>query len=152
KNTSDNYGPKQVEFKDWCATQGFPDGDTVSAMKLHFSLETEVVGCQSCKRQKSGAAEKIIGLGTIEAYASALVDLYKQQKHLGMNNNPHPHDKTVNALTKNAQLPNINCCALEGEGFQPCYAMITTMGQGKTNQHNQFAISACLCNKEVQIC
>jgi len=42
-----------------------------------------------------------VGKSTVDAYTSAIVDLYTLQCRLGINSNPHPRDENVQALLRN---------------------------------------------------
>jgi hypothetical protein len=103
-NTTKTYLARQNEFKSWCIEKNFPEDTrcTVTGPKLHLFLVEKVIGRSSRKRGRDGtSADRIVGKSTVEAYASAIVDLYSFQCRLGINSHPHPRDADVQALLKN---------------------------------------------------
>ena len=67
--------------------QDFADDITVTGENIHSFLTGEVCG----KKGKNNNS-KTIEYSTFRQYGSACIDLYKQQKSLNMNANPHPRD------------------------------------------------------------
>lgn len=101
--TKASYGSKQQEFKAFCSEM-YPSLEYASAVnteKIVYFLTKAVIGRKTRKagRKKSDEADheekiepsaKMIGMSTVKAYVSALVDLYNQQKQANINNYPHP--------------------------------------------------------------
>lgn len=81
-NTYRKYEPYQQEFIDWCVSQHFSDGGTVTGGKLHLFLSQVVIGRKSKKNK-----DKVIGGSTVCGYVNAVVDLYNQQVGLRVNCN-----------------------------------------------------------------
>ena len=79
------YSAKPAEFKTWMLSQSFADNITVTGEKIHSFLRGEV-----CGRKRKNDDRKVIGYATVRQYGTACIDLYKQQKSLNMNANPHP--------------------------------------------------------------
>ena len=86
-NTQISYSARQAEFKAWMLSQSFADNITVTGEKIHSFLRGEV-----CGRKRKNDDRKVIGYATVRQYGTACIDLYKQQKSLNMNANPHPQD------------------------------------------------------------
>jgi hypothetical protein len=80
KGTQKVYNSKVREFREWCARQAFEDGDTVTPSKLHAFLKNEVVN-----RKSKVNSQRTITKSTVNLYVAAVVDLYQQQKSLGIN-------------------------------------------------------------------
>ncbi|KAF1330533.1 Short-chain dehydrogenase, partial [Globisporangium splendens] len=80
-NTQRQYMNKQKEFREWCASKGFCDGELVN------------------KRSKQAdGSPQALGFESIDAYVKAIVDMYQQQKSLGMNKELHPRGVALRAL------------------------------------------------------
>eukprot|EP00644_Phytophthora_capsici_P019377 jgi/Phyca11/132493/e_gw1.173.16.1 len=97
-NTAKQYEPKQAEFKQWCATKKYDDGCLVYEGKLVTFLKTYIIP-RGNKRRKGGHGQgQPLGIASIEAYAKAVIDLYKLQQSLGTNSHPHPRGKAFHDL------------------------------------------------------
>ena len=78
-NTNKTYRSKQEKFKMWCLAKNFPEETrfAVTGPKLHLFLAEQVIGRSFKKRNRGGGSvNKVIGKSTVEAYTSAVVDLY----------------------------------------------------------------------------
>jgi hypothetical protein len=51
--------------------------------------------------RRPGQSNRIIGIRTYESYVSSMVDLWKQQRHAGINNESSPRDAYVSAFLEN---------------------------------------------------
>ncbi len=103
--TRNAYVAKQAEFKQWCIHKEYIVGCTVTASKLYFFLEQEVIGRKSRKRLKSGE-QRVVGSATVDLYMAAIVDLYQQQVSLKENSNSHPRSDVVTKLFQVVRLGN----------------------------------------------
>ncbi|KAK3901676.1 hypothetical protein C8A05DRAFT_16166, partial [Staphylotrichum tortipilum] len=102
------YAPKQAEFRSFCQTRGFQDGETVTESKLLLFLEKEVV-----HRPLRGPSRKLVpGMPadearlhwrSVRAYVTAITDLWQQQRTLGMNNHPSPRETTAREYIRTLQ-------------------------------------------------
>ena len=76
-------------------SQSFAVNITVTGEKVHSFLR-----CEVCGRKRKNDGSKAIGYSTVRQYGTACLDLYKQQKTLNMNANPHPWDfPSLNVLS-----------------------------------------------------
>jgi hypothetical protein len=96
-NTQDAYGPRQKEWREWCLRKRFADGELVTEGKMVAFLDQEVVGRQvrSHPRRDAPPAEEegappVVGLATFSLYSAALVDLWKEQVSMGLNQHSNP--------------------------------------------------------------
>ncbi|ETK94612.1 hypothetical protein F442_02470, partial [Phytophthora nicotianae P10297] len=90
--------PKQAEFVDSCAQTKYDDGCLVTEGKLVTFL-TKFVIPRGSKRQKvEGGEGKTLSLAGVEAYAKAVIDLYKLQQTRKTNIHPHPRGKAYKFL------------------------------------------------------
>ena len=108
KNTHKIYKPKQKEFREWCERKQFRDQDTVTEDKLLLFVTTEVAGRPL--RAKSFKVDKSVPLHqtrlnwtSVRSYVSAITDLYREQKALGINCHPSPREDTVRQYLKTLQ-------------------------------------------------
>jgi hypothetical protein len=103
QNTSRAYASKQTEFKQWCVEKGAAFNDltqyTSTGPKLHLFLEECVIGREKRRKGQEGRSKKI-GKATVNSYVAAIVDLWRQQQRLKINNHPSPRDDAVTALLK----------------------------------------------------
>lgn len=93
KATNNQYDPRVVEFKVWCNQMysGTPleTRYTVTEGKLVAFLQMCVIG------RKSKNGEEEVGISTVKAYRSAIVDLYRTQVSMKVNSHPHPAEGKV---------------------------------------------------------
>jgi hypothetical protein len=105
-NTQISYSAKQAEFKAWMLSKSFADNITVTGERTHLFLRGEV-----CGRKRKNDDSKVIGYATVRQYGTACIDLYKQQKSLNMNANPHPQDcPSLNVLFNSFKSDESNKC------------------------------------------
>jgi hypothetical protein len=103
-NTSKAYSARHLEFQQWCSEKMFVDGFVVTGDKLHLFLEEKVIGRIHRKRRRNFSDPvRKVGKSTVFGYATAMVDLWRQQKAMGMNTHPSPRDANVKALLKNSE-------------------------------------------------
>jgi len=87
KNTKKSYEKKQKEFVDWCTRSGFDDGSSVTNSKLLLFIQNEVAGRglrgsrykKDRVREGSGEVTQTLAAGSVEAYVSAILRLWKVQ-------------------------------------------------------------------------
>ena len=102
RSTSKAYSGRHV--KKWFAEKSFLDGVTVTGDKLHLFLHEQVIGRGSRKRHRDDETSiRKVGKSTVVGYNAAIVDLWRQQKAMMMNNHPNPRDCNVKRLLKNAE-------------------------------------------------
>ena len=108
KTTSDTYEPKQDEFKAFCARKQYWDGNTVTEDKLLLFLVEDVANRPL--RVKSRKADSRVPQDTtrlawrsVRSYITAITDLYRTQKALGMNSHPSPRMDNVWNYIKSLQ-------------------------------------------------
>ena len=65
-------------------SQSSADNITVTGKKIHSFLRGKV-----CERKRKNNDSNIIGYSTLRQYGTAYIELYKQQKPLNRNANPH---------------------------------------------------------------
>ena len=102
-NTQDAYGPRQKEWREWCSRKRFADGELVTEGKMIAFLDQQVVGRQVRSRPPRGApaaAPRLVGLATFSLYSAALVDLWKEQVSMGLNQ--HSNSRTNGKAWKEA--------------------------------------------------
>jgi hypothetical protein len=103
KNTSKTYNARRSEFIKWMEDSNFPDSITVTAEKIHSFMKHNVIN-----RMSKTNSNVRIGYSTIRAYCSACIDLYKEQRSLNMNSNPHPKDHPALAALLESSRANEN--------------------------------------------
>ena len=108
RNTSVAYEPKQKEFKDFCARKQYQDGETVTEDKLLLFLVDEVAArplrAKSHKVAKDTPQTSTrLAWRSVRSYITAITDLYRSQKALGMNNHPSPREDNVRDYLKSLQ-------------------------------------------------
>lgn len=93
-NTQDAYGPRQKEWREWCLRKQFADGEVVHESKMVSFLDQEVIGRQMRTQPRRDApsteCSRPVGLATFSLYSAALVDLWKEQVSMGLNQHPNP--------------------------------------------------------------
>ncbi|KAF1315209.1 Short-chain dehydrogenase, partial [Globisporangium splendens] len=97
-NTQKRYMNKQKEYREWCASKGFCDGELVYEAKLVDFLDNFVIPRGSKRSKQADGTPQALGFESIDAYVKAIVDLYQQQKSLGMNKESHPRGAALRAL------------------------------------------------------
>jgi hypothetical protein len=108
KNTHKMYKPKQKEFREWCERKQFRDQDAVTEHKLLLFITSEVAGrplrAKSYKVDKSVPLDRTrLSWTSVRGYVSAITDLYREQKALGINCHPSPREDTVRQYLKTLQ-------------------------------------------------
>ena len=107
-NTTKEYKPKQVEFTQFCERKQYQDRDTVTEDKLLLFLQECVVNRPL--RTKSRTADSSIAQEdsrlawrSVRGYVTAVTDLYRTQKALGMNFHLTPREDNVREFIKSLQ-------------------------------------------------
>jgi hypothetical protein len=99
--------PKQVEFKGFCQKKQYCDADTVNEEKLLLFLTECVIHRPHRTRWKCSdrapQAHTRLAWRSVRGYVTAITDLYRTQKALGMNSNPSPREDTVRRFIKSLQ-------------------------------------------------
>ena len=100
KNTVRNYKPKQKEFQAFCRQKQYCDANTVTEEKLLLFLIEEVTHRPlKAKSRKTGAdiphEETRLAWRSVRGYVTALTDLYRAQKAIGMNSHASPRVDNV---------------------------------------------------------
>lgn len=108
KNTSSAYEPKQEEFRRFCQRKQYQDGETVTEDKLLLFLVEEVV--DRPLRSRSRKADGDVPLSatrlawrSVRTYVTAITDLYRSQRALGMNTHPSPREDNAREYIKSLQ-------------------------------------------------
>ncbi|KAE8550455.1 hypothetical protein TMatcc_008489 [Talaromyces marneffei ATCC 18224] len=109
--TTRQYDSRQKEFIDFCLKEGFPDGQIVTEKKLVYFLDHYVINrpirpsrySRNRMDNQGSAVVQTLGLPSVKAYASAIVDLWRFQQSLGTNPYPNPRGHLVGAMIKNHQ-------------------------------------------------
>jgi hypothetical protein len=107
-NTSSAYEPKQKEFQAFCRAKHYQDSDTVTEDKLLLFLVEEVANRPLRAKSFKVAAEAPweetrLAWCSVRAYVTAITDLYRTQKALGMNTHPSPREDNVREYLKSLQ-------------------------------------------------
>jgi hypothetical protein len=89
-NTIKQYVPKQAE---WCAGKKYADGCIVSEGKLVTFLKKYVIPGGNKRQKMEDGDNKPRRIAGVEAYAKAVIDLYKLQQTLKTNGHTHPCGK-----------------------------------------------------------
>jgi uncharacterized protein YciI len=100
KNTTRAYEPKQIEFQAFCRRKRYRDADTVTEEKLLLFLVEDVTDRPLKAKSRKVAAdiphkETRLAWRSVRGYVTALTDLYRAQKAMGMNNHPSPREDNV---------------------------------------------------------
>jgi hypothetical protein len=108
KNTISAYAPKQQEFEDFCKRKQYSDGTTVTEEKLLLFLVEEVAGRPLKVRSRRASAgtpqdETRLAWRSVRTYVTAITDLYRTQRALGMNTHPSPREDNVREYLKSLQ-------------------------------------------------
>jgi hypothetical protein len=108
KNTMSAYEPKQREFRRFCQRKQYQDGETVTEDKLLLFLVEEVVDRPLRLRSRKAAgdtplSETRLSWRSVRSYITAVTDLYRSQKALGMNSHPSPREDTAREYIKSLQ-------------------------------------------------
>jgi hypothetical protein len=112
KNTNLAYKPKQKEFRKWCKTKQFRDGDTVTEEKLLLFIVNEVANRPL--RRKGRKVDKSVRRDetrlnwcSVRSYVAAVTDLYREQKAMGVNGHTSPREDTVRQYLKTHLLVSV---------------------------------------------
>ena len=90
----------QAQFKTWMLAQNFIDDITVTSERNHSFLKSV-----TCGRKRKSDSSKAVGYSSVRQYGTSCIDLYKQQRSLNMNANPHPRDcPALNVLFNSVRL------------------------------------------------
>ncbi|XP_044721247.1 centromere DNA-binding protein complex CBF3 subunit [Hirsutella rhossiliensis] len=105
RNTTSAYAPKQEEFEQFCRHKQYCDGATVTEEKLLLFLVEEVAGRPLKVRSRKAATdtpqdETRLAWRSVRTYVTAITDLYRTQKALGMNTHPSPREDNENYADK----------------------------------------------------
>ncbi|KAM4062466.1 centromere DNA-binding protein complex CBF3 subunit, domain 2 domain-containing protein [Hirsutella rhossiliensis] len=141
RNTTSAYAPKQEEFEQFCRHKQYCDGATVTEEKLLLFLVEEVAGRPLKVRSRKAATdtpqdETRLAWRSVRTYVTAITDLYRTQKALGMNTHPSPREDNVR----------------DGEGLNRCMPLIFTTRAGKQNQHGRLETAGAYRNRNPLIC
>jgi hypothetical protein len=108
KNTTSAYEPKQEEFRQFYQRKQYQDCKTVTEDKLLLFLVEEVV--HRPLRSQSRKAAKDTPLSdtrlvwqSVRSYITAITDLYRSQKALGINAYPSPREDNAREYIKSLQ-------------------------------------------------
>ena len=86
RNTLKSYESKQKEFVAWMHSKNFLDGITITGAKVHSFLRSVI------NRPNKRKSSCTIGSSSLKSYGASCIDLYKRQRYLNSNSNPHPRD------------------------------------------------------------
>ncbi|KAM4062340.1 centromere DNA-binding protein complex CBF3 subunit, domain 2 domain-containing protein [Hirsutella rhossiliensis] len=119
---------------------GYCDGATVTEEKLLLFLVEEVAGRPLKVRSRKAATdtpqdETRLAWRSVRTYVTAITDLYRTQKALGMNTHPSPREDNF-----------------AGEGSTRCMPLIFTTRAGKQNQHGRLETAGAYRNRNPLIC
>ncbi|KAH8657278.1 hypothetical protein BGZ61DRAFT_310526, partial [Ilyonectria robusta] len=148
RNTVAAYEPKQKEFRDFCERKQYQDADTVTEDKLLLFLVEEVAD-RPLRAKSHKAAEDTLQEATrlawrsVRSYTTAITDLYRTQKALGVNTHPSPREDNISDLFT---------FEFEEEGPTRCMPLIFTTRAGKQNQHGRLETAGAFRNKNPVIC
>ncbi|KAF1334759.1 Short-chain dehydrogenase, partial [Globisporangium splendens] len=98
KNTLKQYSKKQDEYYSWCVERQFDDGPLVSEGKLVLFLTDVVIPRGNKRAKREDGTPKPLSLQGVEAYAKAVIDMYKLQRTLEVNDKPHLRGKALRGL------------------------------------------------------
>ncbi|RYP04774.1 hypothetical protein DL764_004243 [Monosporascus ibericus] len=108
RNTLAAYEPKQQEFRSFCERKQYQDADTVTEDKLLLFLVEEVAD-RPLRAKSRKAGDDIpqeatrLAWRSVRSYTTAITDLYRTQKALGMNMHPSPREDNVREYLKSLQ-------------------------------------------------
>ncbi|PHH86043.1 hypothetical protein CDD83_10835 [Cordyceps sp. RAO-2017] len=107
KTTTSAYAPKQEEFEQFCWRKQYCDGATVTEEKLLLFLVKEVAGRPLKVRSRKAASdtrqdETRLAWRSVRTYVTAITDLYRTQRALGMNTHPSPREDNVREYLKSS--------------------------------------------------
>ncbi|POM58877.1 Short-chain dehydrogenase [Phytophthora palmivora] len=88
----------QAEFKQWCAAKNNDDGCLVYEGKLVTFLKTHIIPRGNKRQKDQNGKGRPLSIASVEAYAKAVIDLYKLQQTLKTNSHPHPRGKAYHDL------------------------------------------------------
>ncbi|KJZ69682.1 hypothetical protein HIM_10929 [Hirsutella minnesotensis 3608] len=103
KTTTSAYAPKQEEFEQFCQRKQCCDGATVTEEKLLLFLVEEVAGRPLKVRSRKAASDTPQDETRLGTYVTAVTDLYRTHKALGMNTHPSPREDNVREYLKSLQ-------------------------------------------------
>jgi hypothetical protein len=108
KNTNSVYIPKQKEFEEFCCRKQYYDGATVTEEKLLLFLVEEVANRPLKVKSRKAAIdtpqeETRLAWRSVRTYITAMTDLYRTQRALGMNTHPSPREDNVREYLKSLQ-------------------------------------------------
>ncbi len=108
KNTTRNYRPKQEEFRAFCLRKQYRDADTVTEDKLLLFLVEEVTDRPLKSRSRKAAADvpqeaTRLTWRSVRGYVTALTDLFRAQKAMGMNSHLSPREDNVREYLRSLQ-------------------------------------------------
>jgi hypothetical protein len=108
KNTLSAYEPKQREFEEFCLRKQYSDGGTVTEDKLLLFLVEEVADRPLRVKGRKAADDTPqtatrLAWRSVRSYITAITDLYRAQKALGMNTHPSPREDNVRDYLKSLQ-------------------------------------------------
>eukprot|EP00644_Phytophthora_capsici_P015349 jgi/Phyca11/113432/e_gw1.24.554.1 len=78
--------------------ENYDDGCLVYEGKLVTFLKTYIITRGNKRRKGRNGQGQPLGIASIEAYAKAVIDLYKLQRPLRTNSHPHPRGKAFHDL------------------------------------------------------
>jgi hypothetical protein len=95
-------------LESFCERKQYCDGDTVTEDKLLLFLVEEVTArplrAKSCKVSDDVPHDKTwLAWCSVRAYITAVTDLYREQKAMGMNSHPTPREDNVREYLKSLQ-------------------------------------------------
>ncbi|KAF1331238.1 putative retroelement, partial [Globisporangium splendens] len=88
-NTQKQYMNKQKEYREWRTSKGFCDGELVYEANLVDLLDNFVILRGNKWSKQADGTPQALGFADIDTYVRAVVDLYHQQKSLGMSKESH---------------------------------------------------------------
>ena len=105
KNTASAYEPKQEEFRQFCRQKHYQDGETVTEDKLLLFLVDKVVHRPLRSRSRKAAedtplSDTRLAWRSVRSYITAITDLYRAQKALGMNAHLSPREDNAREYIK----------------------------------------------------
>ncbi|KAG2781026.1 hypothetical protein Pcac1_g9129 [Phytophthora cactorum] len=93
-NTNTQYASKQAAFMEWCASKNYSDGCIVTKGKLVTFLKSTLSPVGTSARILILVKTKALSMAGVEAYAKTVIDLYKLQQTLQLNQHAHPRGIT----------------------------------------------------------
>ncbi|KAM4067952.1 centromere DNA-binding protein complex CBF3 subunit [Hirsutella rhossiliensis] len=145
-------------IEQFCRHKQYCDGATVTEEKLLFS-------------SRRWPDETRLAWRSVRTYVTAITDLYRTQKALGMNTHPSPREDNVREYLKSLQrrdaqrdrenyadkgrdtlLDGYSESEFEREGSTRCMPLIFTTRAGKQNQHGRLETAGAYRNRNPLIC